>query len=120
MESAATPRDRLSLVADAIATHRNESTERVVLSSGRGRAEYADRLVRLELSDAERDRLDDLLERFHVFKVKQPETRKAPDGVVYISAKADPKHAADFLEGVFRVVYDAPDDYELRVEQAEE
>ena len=86
-------------------------------ASDHGRAAYADRLVRLDLSPDERERLDDLLGRFHVFKVKQPETRKASEGVVYVSAKADPKHAADFLEGVFRVVFDAPEDYELRVEQ---
>lgn len=117
MDTAATPRDRLSVVVDAIATHRNDGTDRVVLSSDRAEVVYADRLVRLELSAAERDRLDDLLEQFHVFKVKQPETRKADAGAVYISAKADPKHAADFLEGVFRVVFDADEEYELRVEQ---
>lgn len=117
MTTATTPRDRVELFVDAVTTHRSEGTERVVLASDHGRAQYADRLVRLDLAPEERERLDDLLDRFHVFKVKQPETRKADEGVVYVSAKADPKHAADFLEGVFRVVFDAPEDYELRVEQ---
>jgi hypothetical protein len=79
------------------------------------RVEYADRLFALEVSTAERDALDEHLGSFPVFKVKQPETRKAPGGTVYVSAIADPKHAADFLEGTFRTVYGLPAEYELRV-----
>ena len=115
MDRADTPEERMSLLVEQVANHRSAGGE-VALASERGRVVYGDRLLRLDLTDDERDRLDDLLGRFHVFKVKDPETRKASDGVVYVSAKADPKHAADFIEGVFRLVFGEPEGYELRVE----
>lgn len=61
----------------------------------------------------ERDRLDALLDDYPVFKVEQPATRKADDDVVYVSAIADPKHVADFVDDCFRRVYGLPDGYEL-------
>lgn len=76
---------------------------------------YEDRALELAVDSDERDRLEGLLSEYHVFKVKQPETRKADPGVVYLSAVTDPKHAADFLEALFREVYGAPEGYELRV-----
>jgi hypothetical protein len=60
-------------------------------------------------------RLDAVLAEFPVFKVAHPETRKADEGVVHVSAIADPKHAADFVETLFREVYDRPEDYRLWV-----
>lgn len=78
--------------------------------------EYRDRTLRLEVDDEERARLEDLRADYHVFKLKQPETRRAADGVVYLSAVTDPKHAADFLEALFRAVYGAGDAYALAVE----
>lgn len=109
------PGDRLGLVAEAIAAHRTRGSEGAVFESDGGRVEYADRVVTLDLDAADRDRLDDLLEEFPVFKIEQPATRKAPEGIVHVSAIADPKHAADFVEGVFRQVYGAGEGYELRV-----
>jgi len=70
--------------------------------------------MRLELTSAERDRLETLLDAYRVFKIKQPETRKADDGIVYLSAVTDAKHAADFIEALFREVYGNDADYELR------
>jgi len=106
---------RLSLLAEAVAANRRRPGEGVVVESDGGRAEYDDRLVRLELDEPARDRLSDLLGSFPAFKTKQPDTRKAPEGVVYVSAVADPKRVADFLEGVFRQVFGEPEGYELRV-----
>lgn len=76
---------------------------------------YEDRLLSLDLSGDERERLAALLDDFPVFKVKRPETRKAPDGTVYVSAIADPKHLADFVEECFRRVFDLEEDYGLVV-----
>ncbi|MFC6835170.1 hypothetical protein [Halomarina ordinaria] len=109
------PRERLSLVVDAITAHRTRDSEGAVFETDRATVRYADRVLRLECDADERDRLDTLLADFHVFKVAQPETRKAPEGVVYLSAIADAKHAADFVEGLFRRVYDHGEGYELRV-----
>jgi hypothetical protein len=111
--------ERLALVVDAVSAHRARGSEGVVLEADVGgethRVEYADRLVRLEVGEDARERLSELLGRFPVFKMKQPETRKADEGVVYVSAIADAKHAAEFVEGIFRVVYGAGEEYSLRV-----
>lgn len=112
---AAEPAGRLSLLAEAVTAHRRRAGEGVIVESDRARVEYADRRVRLELDAAGRERLDGLLGSFPAFKIKQPDTRKAEDGVVYVSAVADPKRVADFLEGVFREVVGEPEAYELRV-----
>jgi hypothetical protein len=111
--------DRLALAVDAVTAHRERGSEGAVFEGVDGdrtvRVEYADRLFTLTVSAEERGTLDDHLGAFPVFKLKQPETRKAPEGTVHVSAIADAKHAADFLEGTFRSVYDLPADYELRV-----
>lgn len=111
--------ERLALAVEAVTAHRNRGSEGVVFDGVDGdrhvRVEYADRLFTLSVSGDERDALDDHLGSFPVFKVKQPETRKAPEGTVYVSAIADPKHAADFLEGAFRTVYGLSEGFELRV-----
>jgi len=113
--------ERLALAVDAVATHRARGSEGAVFEAvdadggRRVRVEYADRLFTLAVPPGERDALEEHLDSFPVFKLKQPETRKAPDDTVHVSAIADPKHAADFLEGTFRTVYDLPADYELRV-----
>ena len=78
------------------------------------RVVFEDRRLRVEVAD--RDRLAALLEEYGVFKIRQPATRKADAGVVYLSAVTDPKHAADFVEALFRELYDAPTEYALRVE----
>jgi len=109
------PTGRLALLAEAVTANRRRPGEGVVVESAAGRAEYDDRRVRLELEGSGRDRLAELLDSFPAFKLKQPDTRKASEGVVYVSAVADPKRAADFLEGVFREVFGEPEGYELRV-----
>lgn len=130
-EPAEDPGSRRTLVVRAVTAHRREGGGPVVFTAGDAtpddsaaddptaddptvaRLEYEDRVLVLDLSDEERERLATLLDDFPVFKVKQPETRKAPDGTVYVSAIADPKHLADFVEDCFRRVYDREEDYRL-------
>lgn len=112
---AATPADRRRLTAEAITAHRRRGSDAAVFAAGDHRVRYADRVIRFEVDAAARDRLEDLLTEFPVFKLKQPATRKADPGVVYVSAIADAKHAADFLDAAFTTVYDHDEDYELRV-----
>jgi len=118
------PAERLGLAVDAVTAHRARSSDGVRFE---GRTpdgsderavttvEYTDRLLRLELDEEGRERLDECLGAFPVFKLKQPETRKADPGVVFVSAIADAKHAAEFVDAVFREVYALGDEYELRV-----
>jgi hypothetical protein len=80
------------------------------------RVVYGDRSLRLELDAEGRARLEDLLSDYRVFKVEQPATRKAEGDVVHLSAVTDPKHAADFVEALFREVHGVPADYGLHIE----
>ena len=84
--------------------------------AGERRIRYGDRQLTLFPDARERDRLDDLLGEYPVFKLDAPATRKAADRTVYVSAVADPKHLADFIEDCCRRVYDLPAAYPLRVE----
>ena len=129
--TATTPADRRALLARTIAAHRSRddgATFRGTDGERRGRVIYTDRVLELTLPAGE-DRtdaggtsadpaaaLDSVLASFPVFKRKQPETRKAPDGTVYVSALADAKHCADFVETVLREVYALDEGYELDVE----
>jgi len=112
--SATTPSERRRLLVRAIVESRRTGAT-LRLEAGDTRIEYEGQRVRLVCSPDERDRLDALLDEYHVFKIKQPETRKADEGVVYLSAVTDPKHAADFLDELFDVVYDVGDGYALSV-----
>jgi hypothetical protein len=126
---------RRARIAEAITAHRQAGSEEPVLfatgaerdddrgdgggndsTATRPFVDYQDREITVELTDAERDRLDDLLGEFTVFKIAQPATRKAGDGVVHVSAIADPKHAADFVDRLFLDVFEAGAGYGLVVE----
>ena len=110
--AADSPGDRKrSFVRRIVASRQAE--ESVRFETDDAAIEYDDRRLRLELTPKERDRLEELLESYHVFKIKQPETTKADSGVVYLSAVTDAKHAADFLEALFREVYGFDKGYEL-------
>ena len=100
------------LVRRIIEARRNDET--VVFEADESVVEYDNRTVRIELDAGERDRLAELLDAYHVFKIKQPETRKAAEEMVYLSAVTDAKHAADFIEALFRTVYKASEGYELQ------
>lgn len=118
---------RRALVSAIVAARRDDEPVTFAARVGGGEGEgadrdparvvYEDRSLRLELDADERGALEDLLSEYRVFKVEQPATRKAAAGVVYLSAVTDPKHAADFLEALFREVYGASAGYELEVER---
>jgi len=130
------PAQRRALAAEAVIAHRERASEATVFEAetdattadvadtvdadaGRTgefvRLVYAEGVITFECTTEERDRLDDLLADFSVFKPEQPDTRKAPGGTVHVSAVADPKHAADFLDAAFRRVYELPEGYRLWV-----
>jgi hypothetical protein len=110
--AAETPDRRRTLLVTGILDARRESRP-VTFEADGVEIEYDDRAIRLELTAEQRDRLDALLSAYHVFKIKQPETRKAADGVVYLSAVTDAKHAADFVDAAFREVYELGEEYAL-------
>ena len=121
------PADRRRLFAREVAAHRSRDDGVTFVGHDAGdgpspRLTYGDRVIAMDLSRAvvprraARDALDELLSEFPVFKRKQPETRRARGGEVYVSALADAKHAADFLEACFRDVYGLGPGYEVAAE----
>jgi hypothetical protein len=113
--TADTPGDRKrSFVRRIVEARRTEEAVVFETEAGDAAVAYDDRSLRLELTAEERDRLEELLGSYRVFKIRQPETRKADDGVVHLSAVTDAKRAADFLEALFREVYGLDEKYELR------
>lgn len=123
------PAQRRALAAEAVIAHRERASEAAVFEAEtdadddidtggtdkRVRLVYAEGVVTFECTTEERERLDDLLDDFPVFKLQQPDTRKAPEGTVHVSAVADPKRAADFVDAAFRRVYELPEGYRLWV-----
>lgn len=114
-DTATAPTDRRKLVVRAVMAHRKQG-DPAVFEAEDTRVVYDDRLLELSVSDAEHDRLDALLREYPVFKIKQPETRKAGGETVFVSAIADPKHLADFVDDCFQQVYGRGEAYELSVE----
>ena len=113
-----TPEARRRAVVEAVLGARKADGAVIfVADSSRARVTYRDRRLRVDADETERERLEALLSEYHAFKVRQPDTRKADEGVVYLSAVTDPKHAADFVEALFREVYGAGREYDLCVER---
>ena len=113
-----TPETRRRAVVEAVLGARKADEAVTFVADGpRARVTYQDRRLRVDVDETERERLETLLSEYPVFKIQQPDTRKADEGVVYLSAVTDPKHAADFVEALFREVYGAGREYELRVER---
>jgi hypothetical protein len=112
--------ERRTRIAEAITAHRRAGSQSPVLVAVAAEdppyVEYCDREIVVRVEEADRDRLDALLDDFPVFKIAQPATRKAPAGEIHVSAIADPKHAADFLDRLFLDVFERPARYALRVE----
>lgn len=111
---------RRARIAEAIAQHRRSGSESPVLfvaATGPDQPFVEYRGRELTVTTAHRDRLDALLGEFPVFKIAQPATNKAPEGEVHVSALADPKHTADFLDRLFLDVFNVAESYRLRVEE---
>lgn len=124
-DASGTTSSRVQIV-QAIMTHRQRGSDHTILEAIVDKAagtvqeeppphiEYADGTLSFDLTAAQRTRLDALLEDFPVFKPKQPTTQTPSEGGVSLSAIADPKHTADFVDAVFQSVYEVPDGYTVR------
>lgn len=125
-DTASTPTDRRRRFVHSI-TESRRADRGVTFVAGAGseppidaedtapRVEYEDGRIRLEIDDGERTRLEGLLEEYRVFKIDEPDTRKATAGVVFVSAVADAKHTADFVESLFREVFGLEEGYAVGV-----
>jgi hypothetical protein len=110
--SADTPAGRKQLLVGRIIEARR-SGDPVTFAAEGIEVTYDDRTIEIEITPEARERLESLLSAYHVFKIKQPETRKAENGVVVLSAVTDAKRAADFVESLFREVHGLDEGYVL-------
>ena len=74
--------------------------------------QFGDGLLNLDCTDAELDRLKELLAEFPAFKIDELTRPEEAEGVnVRVSALADPNRVAQCVDRIFRTVYDRPETY---------
>ena len=123
---AAEEADRRKLYADAIAAHRKRNSgfctfeidEDSDVSGTEDEVppwiQFAEKEFNLDTTDAERDRLKDLLSEFPEFRIDRLESPEEAEGTnVRITARADPNRLAGFVERAFREVYGLETDYRV-------
>ncbi|MFB6302567.1 MAG: hypothetical protein ABEH78_06880 [Haloferacaceae archaeon] len=129
---AAAPAERRKLFADAIAAHRERGSAFLTVeldpstaADAEGGAgsdggtdeptpwiQFADRTFNLDCTDAELERLEDLLTEFPEFRIDAMESPEEVEGTnVRISARSDANRLAAFVDRAFAAVYGAPEGY---------
>lgn len=136
---AATPDERRKLFAEAIVAHRErasafctfEADETATPTETDDEADeddendesseeleappwvqFGDGVLNLNCTDAELDRLKDLLAEFPAFKIDDLTRPEEAEGVnARVSALADPNRVAQCVDRVFREAYDQPEEY---------
>jgi len=69
-------------------------------------------VANLDCTNAELDRLKDLVDEFPSFRIDELTRPEDAEGTnARVSARADPNRVAQFLDEVFRRVYELPEDY---------
>ncbi|WP_435194911.1 hypothetical protein [Natronomonas sp. EA1] len=104
-------RERRVTLVRALHAHRGE-TETLRIEAGGETLEFSNSVLRVP---APVETVEPFLAEHPVFKVKQPETRKASEGVTFVSAKADANHLAGFIDAVFEDLFSLGDGYDLAV-----
>jgi len=129
-----TPTDRRDLFADAVAAHRERDSPFITIEPEPTPAEkaaaddpdlpedapeqtipwiqLADETVNLDCTDAELDRLKDLLEEYPDFRIDELTSPEDAHGTnVRITARADPDRLGAFFDRVFQSVYGRDEGY---------
>lgn len=121
--------DRVALVADAIAAHRDRDSAFCTLEADEEPSDdpellppwvqYADGTLNLDCTDDELDALSTVVSRFGAFTITERETISAdtaaesPGTNVRIEAQTDPDRVAQFVDAVFQDAYGLPEGYQL-------
>jgi hypothetical protein len=120
---ATTEDTRRELFADAIRAHDERDSAFVTIETdtdGNENSEatvvpwvqFADGMLNLDCTDAELDRLKSLLDSFSAFTIDALDSPEEADGTnVRVAARTDPERTAEFIDSVFREVYEYPADY---------
>lgn len=124
---AADPEDRRRLFVDAIEAHRGRGSAFLTIEVdpttlegedapdpelGTPWVQFADGVVNLDCTDAELERLKDLLSEFPAFgidEITRPEDAEGNN--VRVTARTDADRIAQFLDAALRRVYALPEDY---------
>ncbi|MEY7849737.1 hypothetical protein AB7C87_11135 [Natrarchaeobius sp. A-rgal3] len=76
--------------------------------------QFGDGTINLDCTDDELEALKELLTEFPAFKIDELTRPEAAEGVnVRVSAKADSNRIAQFVDSVFRRVYDLPEEFRV-------
>ncbi|WP_135828533.1 hypothetical protein [Halorussus halobius] len=128
------PAERRALFAAAIDAHRERGSAFVTFEADRDAAaiadegaaagdeddaerappwvQFGDGTLNLDCTDAELDRLKDVLGEFPAFAIDELTRPEAAEGVnVRVSALADADRVAQCVERIFRQVYDQPESF---------
>jgi hypothetical protein len=121
--------ERVTLVADAVAAHRERDSAFCTLEADDDPSDdpeflppwvqFAEGTLNLDCTRQELDALNDVLGRYGAFTVTErttvdPETEgESPATNVRVNADADDERVGQFVEAVFRAVYDLPATYRL-------
>ncbi|MFA9518440.1 hypothetical protein ACERIT_14715 [Halopenitus sp. H-Gu1] len=121
---AASETERRQLFADAVTAHRRRSSPVMTVdvdpeddtTDDDGDVppwiQLAGTEVVLDVTDAELDRLKQLLEEFPEFRIDELTSPEDAEGTnVVITARSDPNRIAGFFEDAFRTVFELDSDY---------
>ncbi|MFC3477164.1 hypothetical protein [Halobacterium litoreum] len=124
-----TEADRIDLVADAIAAHRERDSAFCTLEADEDPSgdpeflppwvQFADGTLNLDCTDDELDALSDVVSRFGAFTIVERETIPAemadedPGTNVRVEAQTDDDRVAQFVEAAFRDAYGLSEDFRL-------
>ena len=131
---ASTPADRRKLFADAVAAHRKRGSAFLTVEVDADPdldgtdddgdplpapwVQFAEKTFNLDVTDAERERVETLLEEYREFRIDE---RTAPDDGegtnLRITARSDANRLAAFIDHVFQHVYGRDETYRAWVTQ---
>ncbi|WP_380675781.1 hypothetical protein [Salinigranum sp. GCM10025319] len=129
-----TPAERRKLFAEAVTAHRTrgspfltitvESDPEVDGTDDDGDPlpepwiQFAEKTFNLDVTDAERERLEALLDDFREFRIDEVTSPEESEGTnVRITARSDANRLAGFVDRAFVEVYGRDDDYRAWVTQ---
>ena len=124
-----TEADRIDLVADTVAAHRERGSQFCTVEAADDPSDdaeflppwvqFAESTLNLDCTQQEIDALNDVLGRYGAFTVSErttvdPEMEgESPATNVRVDANADDERVAQFVDAVFREVYGLPADFRL-------
>jgi hypothetical protein len=129
-----TPSERRTLFAEAVTAHRTRGSPFLTITVEPDPGldgtdddgdplpapwiQFAERTFNLDVTDDERERLEELLEEFREFRIDEVTTPEESEGTnIRITARSDANRLAGFVDRAFQSVYGRDEDYRAWVTQ---